>query len=114
MCGHELPSFLQVCRKATYGYDQRVEFFGTEGLVKHENHFPSAVQKWTGTSVQQADLPHAFFMTRYADAYKNETRVRRRRTSGRRSAYFRFCLLCKDQLFLSAGGAARVDSALIP
>ncbi|CAB1105854.1 unnamed protein product [Ectocarpus sp. CCAP 1310/34] len=66
---------IQVCRKATYGYDQRVEFFGTDGLVKHENHFPSAVQKWTGTSVQQADLPHAFFMTRYADAYKNETRA---------------------------------------
>lgn len=67
----------QVCRRATYGYDQRVEFFGTEGLVKHENHFPSAVQKWNGTSVQQADLPHNFFMTRYADAYKNETRVSR-------------------------------------
>ncbi|CAM9738767.1 unnamed protein product [Ectocarpus sp. 6 AP-2014] len=66
---------IQVCRKATYGYDQRVEFFGTDGLVKHENHFPSAVQKWTGTAVQQADLPHAFFMTRYADAYKNETRA---------------------------------------
>lgn len=64
-----------MCRRATYGYDQRVEFFGTEGLVKHENHFPSAVQKWTGQAVQQADLPHNFFMTRYADAYKNETRV---------------------------------------
>lgn len=66
---------IQVCRKATYGYDQRVEFFGTTGLVKHDNHFPSAVQKWNGTSVAQADLPHAFFMTRYEDAYKNETRV---------------------------------------
>ncbi|CAM9510035.1 unnamed protein product [Sphacelaria rigidula] len=66
---------IQVCRRATYGYDQRVEFFGTEGLVKHENHFPSAVQKWNGTAVQQADLPHNFFMTRYADAYKNETRA---------------------------------------
>lgn len=65
----------QVCRKATYGYDQRVEFFGTTGLVKHDNHFPSAVQKWNGTSVAQADLPHSFFMTRYEDAYKNETRV---------------------------------------
>lgn len=65
-----------MCRRATYGYDQRVEFFGTEGLVKHENHFPSTVQKWNGSAVQQVDLPHNFFMTRYADAYKNETRVR--------------------------------------
>lgn len=66
---------LQVCRRATYGYDQRVEFFGTEGLVKHDNLYPSTVQKWNGTSVGYADLPHNFFMTRYADAYKNETRV---------------------------------------
>ncbi|CAM9894737.1 unnamed protein product [Chrysoparadoxa australica] len=66
---------IQVCRRATYGYDQRVEVFAKEGLVKHENHFPSTVQKWTGSAVSQADLPHDFFMTRYSDAYKNETRA---------------------------------------
>jgi myo-inositol 2-dehydrogenase/D-chiro-inositol 1-dehydrogenase len=64
---------IQVCRRATYGYDQRVEVFGKEGLVKHDNHFPSAAQKWNGTAVAQADMPHNFFMTRYKDAYKNET-----------------------------------------
>lgn len=66
---------IQVCRKATYGYDQRVEFLGTEGLVKHENHFPSTVEKWTGQAVQKVDLPFNFFMTRYMDAYKNETKA---------------------------------------
>ncbi|CAM9802499.1 unnamed protein product, partial [Phaeothamnion confervicola] len=45
------------------------------GLVKHDNHFPSQVSKWTGAAVQQADLPFSFFMTRYADAYKNETKA---------------------------------------
>ncbi|CAN0472223.1 unnamed protein product, partial [Discosporangium mesarthrocarpum] len=60
----------QVCRRATYGYDQRVEFFGTGGLTKHENLFPNQVQKWTGQSVQQADLPYDAFMDRYVDAYK--------------------------------------------
>ncbi len=86
-----------MCRKATYGYDQRVEFFGTNGLVKHDNHFPSQVQRWTGEAVQQADLPHSFFMTRYEDAYKNETKVR--------DASCRFVCVCSflygvDQAFL--------------
>jgi myo-inositol 2-dehydrogenase / D-chiro-inositol 1-dehydrogenase len=66
---------IQVCRRATYGYDQRVEFFGTEGLVKHENHFPNTVEKWNGESVKKVDPIHNFFMTRYADAYKNETKA---------------------------------------
>jgi myo-inositol 2-dehydrogenase/D-chiro-inositol 1-dehydrogenase len=64
---------IQVCRKCTYGYDQRVEVYGVEGLLKHENLFPSTVQKWNGESVKQADLPHDFFMARYKDAYINET-----------------------------------------
>ena len=66
---------IQVCRRATYGYDQRVEFFGTEGLVKHENVFPSTVFKWNGESCKQVDPMHNFFMTRYSDAYKNETKA---------------------------------------
>ncbi|KAG5185797.1 oxidoreductase [Tribonema minus] len=66
---------IQVCRKATYGYDQRVEFFGTEGLVKHDNVFPNTVSVWDGKSVRHADAIHNFFMTRYADAYKNETKA---------------------------------------
>jgi inositol 2-dehydrogenase len=66
---------IQVCRRATYGYDQRVEFFGTEGLVKHENLFPNTVEKWDGQSVRKVDPIHNFFMTRYADAYKNETKA---------------------------------------
>ncbi|KAG5184863.1 oxidoreductase [Tribonema minus] len=66
---------IQVCRRATYGYDQRVELFGTEGLVKHENVFPNTVEKWNGDAVRRADPMHNFFMTRYADAYKNETKA---------------------------------------
>lgn len=64
---------IQVCRRATYGYDQRVEVFGTEGLLNFQNAFPSSVQKWSGAAIQQADLPHDFFMTRYKEAYSGET-----------------------------------------
>mmetsp|Transcript_5937 Transcript_5937/g.8927 ORF Transcript_5937/g.8927 Transcript_5937/m.8927 type:complete len:395 (-) Transcript_5937:91-1275(-) len=65
---------IQICRKATYGYDQRVEVFGTEGLVKHKNLFPNTVEKWSGESVKKLDPMHNFFMSRYEDAYKGETK----------------------------------------
>jgi predicted dehydrogenase len=64
---------INVCRKATYGYDQRVEFFGKEGTLMHENLYPNNVHLWNGTSTGRIDLPHNFFMSRYAEAYKNET-----------------------------------------
>lgn len=56
-------------RRCAYGYDQRIEVFGSKGMVRAGNH--------TATSVQIADsegfhgeaaLP--FFLERYADAYR--------------------------------------------
>jgi myo-inositol 2-dehydrogenase / D-chiro-inositol 1-dehydrogenase len=58
-------------RRCTFGYDQRIEVFGSEGMVRADNH--------TVTSVVRADksgymsepaLP--FFLERYADAYRLE------------------------------------------
>eukprot|EP00188_Purpureofilum_apyrenoidigerum_P006295 Plantae.Rhodophyta-Purpureofilum_apyrenoidigerum.ctg9511.p1 GENE.Plantae.Rhodophyta-Purpureofilum_apyrenoidigerum.ctg9511~~Plantae.Rhodophyta-Purpureofilum_apyrenoidigerum.ctg9511.p1 ORF type:complete len:392 (+),score=103.88 Plantae.Rhodophyta-Purpureofilum_apyrenoidigerum.ctg9511:80-1177(+) len=60
------------CRKAVYGYDQRVEVFGDNGMVASENLFPNNVKKFSGEGVS-TDLPYSFFMTRYMEAYKNET-----------------------------------------
>ncbi|TFJ80647.1 hypothetical protein NSK_008073 [Nannochloropsis salina CCMP1776] len=64
---------INVCRRATYGYDQRVEFFGKEGTLMHDNLYPNNVHLWNGQSTGRIDLPHNFFMSRYAEAYKNET-----------------------------------------
>mmetsp|Transcript_21300 Transcript_21300/g.87064 ORF Transcript_21300/g.87064 Transcript_21300/m.87064 type:complete len:167 (-) Transcript_21300:215-715(-) len=60
------------CRQAPYGYDQRVEVFGDKGMVASENNFPNTVKKLTADGVE-TDLPYSFFMTRYMEAYKNET-----------------------------------------
>jgi myo-inositol 2-dehydrogenase/D-chiro-inositol 1-dehydrogenase len=58
-------------RRATYGYDQRIELHGSKGLLRAGNK--------TATTVEHADangfrtdpaLP--FFLERYADAYRNE------------------------------------------
>jgi len=64
---------IDVCRQAVYGYDQRAEVLGTEGMVMSENMNPSTVRKFTGDFVGQADMPLDFFMSRYKEAYVGET-----------------------------------------
>lgn len=66
-------AIIDVCRKAAYGYDQRAEVLGQEGMVMSENLQPSSVRKFTGEFVGQADMPFDFFMSRYKEAYVGET-----------------------------------------
>ncbi len=58
-------------RKAIYGYDQRVEIFGSEGVVKVSNNTPhtAVVSNANGT---HSPLPLFFFIERYAEAYVAE------------------------------------------
>ncbi len=61
-------------RRAVYGYDQRVEVFGSAGLVTAENNTPNRVRLSTGEAVQE-DLPLYFFLERYIDSYVNEMKA---------------------------------------
>ena len=58
-------------RRATYGYDQRVEVHGSKGSLKVNNPTLSEIElaEEAGTT---KDRLHHFFMTRYIDAYKNQ------------------------------------------
>eukprot|EP00608_Synchroma_pusillum_P007548 CAMPEP_0198424680 /NCGR_PEP_ID=MMETSP1452-20131203/4005_1 /TAXON_ID=1181717 /ORGANISM="Synchroma pusillum, Strain CCMP3072" /LENGTH=341 /DNA_ID=CAMNT_0044145031 /DNA_START=84 /DNA_END=1109 /DNA_ORIENTATION=- len=58
-------------RQTTYGYDQRVELFGTNGMIQSSNRFDNQCTIFDGTSVH-GDLPMNFFMDRYKEAYKTE------------------------------------------
>jgi myo-inositol 2-dehydrogenase / D-chiro-inositol 1-dehydrogenase len=58
-------------RKAVYGYDQRVEAFGSKGSARSDNFFPNAVTLSTGASVTR-DLPLNFFIERYTVSYQAE------------------------------------------
>jgi myo-inositol 2-dehydrogenase/D-chiro-inositol 1-dehydrogenase len=58
-------------RKAVYGYDQRLEVFGSGGCVSAPNEFPERIVIMNEKGVQQA-LPHHFFLERYKDAYVDE------------------------------------------
>ncbi len=58
-------------RRASYGYDQRVEVHGSLGMVAAENQRPISIEIATKDGYTKPPL-HDFFMTRYVDAYANE------------------------------------------
>lgn len=58
-------------RKAVYGYDQRVEVFGSAGSVTTGNCYPNEAVLSTGASISR-DLPLNFFMERYTQSFANE------------------------------------------
>ncbi|MFF2014513.1 inositol 2-dehydrogenase [Paenibacillus sp. NPDC058177] len=59
-------------RKAAYGYDQRVEVFGSKGSVTAANDFPNTAVLSTEDGIQ-SDKPLHFFLERYNAAYVDET-----------------------------------------
>jgi myo-inositol 2-dehydrogenase/D-chiro-inositol 1-dehydrogenase len=58
-------------RKAIYGYDQRVEVFGSEGVVKVSNNTPHTAVVSNANGVH-SPLPLLFFIERYTEAYVAE------------------------------------------
>ncbi len=58
-------------RRATYGYDQRIEVHGSKGMVAAENQRPVSIEVANDKGYTRPPL-HDFFMTRYIDAYANE------------------------------------------
>jgi len=62
---------INTTRRAAYGYDQRFEVLGSAGLLQAGNHAPSEVREWNAAGIT-ADKPEAFFLQRYAAAYRLE------------------------------------------
>lgn len=58
-------------RRATYGYDQRIEVHGSKGLVRAHNVPRTTVEVATGAGFL-ADPIQDFFLERYAEAYRLE------------------------------------------
>lgn len=58
-------------RKAVYGYDQRVEVLGSEGMVMVSNNKPDTAVLSDGVGVHSS-LPLFFFMERYIESYIDE------------------------------------------
>jgi myo-inositol 2-dehydrogenase/D-chiro-inositol 1-dehydrogenase len=58
-------------RRASYGYDQRIEVLGEKGMVQAGNRTPTTVELSTREGVTR-DKPLHFFLERYAEAYVAE------------------------------------------
>ncbi|MDR1903007.1 MAG: inositol 2-dehydrogenase [Treponema sp.] len=58
-------------RKAVYGYDQRVEVFGSKGSAAAENDLPNTV-KFSGEGGVTQEKPLYFFLERYKQAFIDE------------------------------------------
>mmetsp|Transcript_38066 Transcript_38066/g.127396 ORF Transcript_38066/g.127396 Transcript_38066/m.127396 type:complete len:510 (-) Transcript_38066:213-1742(-) len=66
-------AIIDVCRQAPYGYDQRAEVLGTKGMMMTDNMHPSTARILSDKFCGHADMPYDFFMSRYKEAYKQET-----------------------------------------
>lgn len=58
-------------RRATYGYDQRIEVHGSAGMLRAENMLEHSVELATGQGFRSA-ATQPFFLERYAAAYRAE------------------------------------------
>jgi myo-inositol 2-dehydrogenase/D-chiro-inositol 1-dehydrogenase len=61
-------------RQAAYGYDQRVEVFGSKGAAAAENDAPSTV-KFSCESGVIGEKPLYFFLERYKQSFVDEMRL---------------------------------------
>jgi myo-inositol 2-dehydrogenase/D-chiro-inositol 1-dehydrogenase len=62
---------INTSRRAAYGYDQRFEVLGSQGLLQCGNQTPTGVVQSDASGVH-SDKPEAFFLQRYAAAYRLE------------------------------------------
>ena len=61
-------------RRATYGYDQRIEVHGSKGMLAAAN-VPETTVSFAGSSGVRGDVVQNFFLERYATAYRHELNV---------------------------------------
>jgi len=60
------------CRRAVFGYDQRIEAFGSAGMVISDNPRATGVTRYSSTTFGAPDRIFTFYMDRYGDSYRRE------------------------------------------
>jgi len=59
-------------RRSAYGYDQRVEAFGSTGMLQAGNLRATSVEAWSAERTAARDPVLNFFLERYRQAYESE------------------------------------------
>ncbi|XP_025836831.1 uncharacterized protein LOC112906610 isoform X2 [Agrilus planipennis] len=61
------------CRHSTFGYDQRIEVFGSKGMIKVDNEHPChSIETLAGLDATKRSPIWYTFPSRYRNAYNNE------------------------------------------
>ncbi|PAA53141.1 hypothetical protein BOX15_Mlig016936g2, partial [Macrostomum lignano] len=72
---------IELDRRSTYGYDQRIEVHGAQGMIASNNVCDRAVTSSTAAGVNSANIQYSF-PQRYAEGYVNSMRSFLSRISG--------------------------------
>lgn len=59
-------------RRATYGYDQRIEAFGAKGMIISDNQPATGIKNFSATAYNASEPIPEFFLERYASSYRTE------------------------------------------
>ena len=59
-------------RRAVYGYDQRIEAFGSAGMAISDNPRATSIKRYSSTNFGAPDRIFTFYMDRYGDSYRME------------------------------------------
>lgn len=59
-------------RTAVYGYDQRVELMGSDGMIISDNRKPHEMRRYGAKSVEASEPYQFFFLERYNEAFMAE------------------------------------------
>jgi myo-inositol 2-dehydrogenase/D-chiro-inositol 1-dehydrogenase len=59
-------------RRCAYGYDQRIEAFGSSSLLQAGNQYATSVESWGAERTAARDPVLNFFIERYRQAYESE------------------------------------------
>lgn len=70
-CSNGAICTIENCRRAVYGYDQRVDALGSAGGISTSNNYSNTAIISDAASVRR-DLPLNFFLERYAESYYAE------------------------------------------
>ena len=63
---------INCCRQAAYGHDQRLEIFGSAGMLLNDNLRANTVRRYDGDRTESRERLLEFFLERYEQAYRNE------------------------------------------
>jgi myo-inositol 2-dehydrogenase/D-chiro-inositol 1-dehydrogenase len=66
-----ITATIDINRKSVYGYDQRIEAFGDEGMIQAENYHNTSLLQANVGGIKRPPVDYSF-PTRYRDAYLAE------------------------------------------